>query len=83
MARLDDGGPAFARPASEDRQSTLHDGNVVEESQEDMSLRDWFAGHAALGLMLRSPNLVARQVAAEAYSLADAMLMARKAVANG
>jgi hypothetical protein len=65
-----DGGPAFARP-----------GFTVEqaESQEGMSLRDWFAGQALQGILASlKPDLIQVSVAAtSAYAFADAMLTSR------
>lgn len=62
---IDDGGPAF--PAE-----TFDVGG--------MSLRDWFAGQALAGICA-DPNAGGsnKAIAVTAYSLADAMLEARKA----
>lgn len=45
-----------------------------------MSLRDWFAGHALVGLMAGRPDAECgpKGYANDAYRLADAMLEARK-----
>jgi hypothetical protein len=61
-----DGGPAFPVP-------TL---NADLQRQDGMSLRDWFAGQALVGLSTHFDPAVA---ADRAYSLADAMLAARRA----
>jgi hypothetical protein len=45
MARRDDGGLAFARPASEFTENgTLPDGNRAVPEQEGMTLRQWYVG---------------------------------------
>lgn len=66
-----DGGPAFARAASE-----------VNIEQSGMSLRDWFAGQAMQGLCAdpSSHELFDshKEAAETAYQIADAMLEARK-----
>ena len=75
MSQIDDGGSAFPRPAS--------DSNY---SQQDIPLRDWFAGQALTGYLAgrhNSPhdiltNYEARRVACDCYTYADAMLAARK-----
>lgn len=44
---INDGGPAFPRPVSEDtRNGTLREGNEVIDAQHGMSLRDYFAAKA-------------------------------------
>jgi hypothetical protein len=80
--RTETGGPAFPRPASEDtRRGTLADGNNLDESQEVMSLRDWFAGHIVNGVlhagMLPANDQELANLAMRSYALADAMLKAR------
>lgn len=48
---------------------------------EGMSLRDYFAAHALIGVMIVHPNNHSYSedaMAADAYRLADAMLEARK-----
>jgi hypothetical protein len=59
----DDGGPAFpvATP-------------LGYASITGMTLRDWFAGQALIGMHKLSPEDAAK----EAYSYADAMLASRK-----
>ena len=71
-----DGGPAFARPMSQDG-----DGPRAEVfiAQDGMSLRDWFAGMALQGLLangMRDSNSI---IALEAYGIAEAMIDVRKA----
>jgi len=47
--------------------------------QDGMSLRDWFAGQAVVGLLAQTDKaLPADTFAQNAYTVADAMLEARK-----
>lgn len=66
----DDGGPAF--PV----------GELGVNGHYGMSLRDWFAGQALVGIFAyraqHDVGLVPREVAEDAYETADAMLEARK-----
>lgn len=67
----DNGGPAF--PVLD---SNLNDG------RHGMSLRDWFAGMVASGLVSRhpGPSLARRDgIAQDSYKIADAMLEVRNA----
>jgi hypothetical protein len=75
MSKIDDGGPAFP---TEPNRFYFHHG---------MSLRDWFAGQALIGLLpsIAHSNFVGTAepndnslFANVAYALADAMLEARK-----
>lgn len=72
-----DGGPAFARPYSYCESAAAN-----EHAQEGMSLRDYFAAKALQGLLscqsYENGFYQAKQVAQEAYAMADAMLEARK-----
>jgi len=77
MTQRDEGGPAFPSNASD----------AWGGPQDGMSLRDWFAGQALAGMLAHGPHpdmshLTEAQflahVAGGAYSLADAMLEARK-----
>lgn len=66
-----DGGPAFPLPVTE-----WNPGNA------GMSLRDWFAGQALMGLFAQSEITVApsaNDVAQIVYNMADAMIAARNA----
>lgn len=72
-----DGGPAFPAAAHVDprQPSTLLCG-----ASQGMSLRDWFAGQALIGL-LANANLnggLWAIAARDAYNAADAMIAARK-----
>ena len=73
MSKIDDGSPAFPHPS-------------VSVTQHGMSLRDWFAGPALIGLIQHNPHsFEARKdknhqdgVASLSYRFADAMLAERK-----
>lgn len=74
MSSDNDGGPAFARPYFEHPTS-----GEWSPAQDGMSLRDWFAGQAVVGIIAsegesRTPSDIA---AKRAYEVADAMLKAR------
>jgi hypothetical protein len=63
-AKIDDGGPAFPVPYV-----TLHTG---------MTLRDWLAGQALAKLLTNNEAVSWEDDASNAYTVADAMLEARK-----
>lgn len=80
MSKIEDGGPAFPVPEG----NRLSDGS---DCNEGMSLRNYFAGQALIGIGTWMPNgtscdltdpdaMLAR--AEWAYAQADAMLKARK-----
>jgi hypothetical protein len=93
MGRINDGGPAFPRPASIDTSSgTLPDGDRVIDQQDGMTLRDYFAAQIAAGVVMRvgfawiedgtnttdEPRMRAALVRArKCYLMADAMVAAR------
>ena len=88
MNTINNGGPAFPRPASKGNNYVTGEEDVVVDPQNGMSLRDWFAGQALIAQMighdaaLRSgyidePDKIITH-ANEAYRFADAMLKARK-----
>ena len=64
-----DGGPAFPGRY----------GQGMWTFEGGMTLRDWFAGQALSGLLADSPDADCgpKGYAADAYSMADAMLVAR------
>lgn len=72
------GGPAFPRPAS--------DGGRPGHAQSGMTLRDYFAAHAVIGLMGRHwsdengdvPDDIWERWASGAYLAADAMIAERE-----
>ena len=67
MSKTENGGPAFPQ----DLQGRRGD----DPSLQGMSLRDWFAGQAIVGLAMdKNP---ADMIAEWAYAVADAMLEAR------
>ena len=54
-------------------------GKYVESIEGGMSLRDWFAGMALIGLIIRPDTCIPEcPISARAYELADAMLDRRK-----
>lgn len=69
-AQLDDGGPAFSLAGSPDYSYPPSDG---------MSLRDWFAGMALRGKLVK-PGCYETYMAyaEEVYKFADAMITARQ-----
>jgi hypothetical protein len=86
MSKIDDGGYAFPRAATE-----TNNPNMFFEPQEGMTLRDYFAAAALQGWLASWPeqgtphpseNYNALNVANLSYRMADAMLAARKEGAN-
>ena len=79
MTEVKDGGPAM--PCSNEQYT--HGNPQAGDAWSGMSLRDWFAGQALAGLCanvawngLGSSGIKVRAI--DAYSIADAMLSARK-----
>ena len=81
-----DGGPAFPRSegSSDARRSP-------KPNQADMSLRDWFAGQALVGILSAATGpregfaqfgAMADYVAPESYKVADAMLAVQEKTAG-
>lgn len=74
--KIDDGGPAF--PSEQGHA----DGCWNQTLERGMSLRDWIAGKALVGLLARGadddPSV---NVPVRAYAIADAMIASRKGVA--
>jgi hypothetical protein len=74
--KINDGGPAFARAAGP---------HGLSQSQNGMSLRDYLAGQAVIGLIggrnwsevKGGDDAVIKQWAVSAYLVADAMIAAR------
>lgn len=66
MNKINDGGPAFPLPCS----------NLFHNTADGMTLRDWFAGQAIMGLLARvhPTNTSAKEV----YGIADAMIKERE-----
>jgi len=74
MSGRDTGGPAFPRPSSKND-------DIYVESQQGMSLRDWFAGMALQGLIACPtvrPSMKNEEYANISYGLADAMIAERE-----
>lgn len=69
---INDGGPAFPH----DNQEL---GGGHRTAQPGMSLRDWFAGQALVGLLHPGYETDSMNAPEHAYRLADAMLAAREA----
>jgi len=76
MSNINDGGPAF--PAEIEWQNQY--GSGIEKHQ-GMTLRDYFAGQALVGLLAQppaEPEFGAHYFAMSSYLTADAMLTARE-----
>jgi len=69
------GGAAFPRPYSE---NTYWDRPHKREAQSGMSLRDYFAGQALMGIVARGDNDAWEFIAKSAYAAADAMIEERE-----
>ena len=48
------------------------------DANNGMTLRDWFAGQSLAGILASGSRQADEEIAMEAYTLADAMLEARK-----
>ena len=70
MNKINDGGPAFPLQSI---------GPEFAPGYAGMTLRDWFAGQALVGLSVRREGKCDADDAENAYRLADAMLKAREA----
>ena len=77
----EDGGPAFPRNQAHGDPNGVGGEIWLDQRgmlQNGMSLRDWFAGQALVGINAsnagQDPNIIARA----AYRIADAMLTARE-----
>lgn len=66
MSTIDNGGPAFPVGSGDMRDPI------------GMSLRDYFAAAAMQGICASGPMITDDVIALEAYSIADAMIKARK-----
>lgn len=73
-----DGGPAFPVPHLSQNQASGE--TTLHEHFGGMSLRDWFAGQALVGMGAGSTGLAitVEQFASQSYLLADAMLAERE-----
>lgn len=83
MSTTPDGGPAFPAPNYAVHSDTSKETILKLADTQGMTLRDWFAGQAievVTNLSQRGDgSWDANDVAAGCYSIADAMLAARKA----
>jgi hypothetical protein len=74
MTKRTDGGPAFPQ---------ISNGQGYPDYETGLSIRDWFAGQALVGLLSGQYNHTGSMnlsgVPEEAYKIADAMLAARAA----
>ena len=68
----DDGGPAFPLIAEGGENSGL-----FPEFHSGMSLRDWFAGQALIGIYAGCLHMETKNAVKDAYETADAMLKER------
>ena len=79
MTKIDDGGPAFPNPMNRDDRGTAF---PQEYGYGGMSLRDWFAGQAMVGILARGWDAYQsgspETLAADCYAMSDAMLAARE-----
>ena len=75
MTTINNGGPAFPRPAAFSNAE-----RTACTEQDGMTLRDWFAGQAlaSMGIEYTSDTFCHSSVAECAYAYADAMLRARE-----
>ena len=76
MSAANDGGPAFPEVRIEQR----GDSRYVQPSKvlvPGMSLRDWFAGQIAAAIMVKGARAGLKEIASDAYDIADAMLAER------
>ena len=87
MAEIKDGGPAFPRIDVEHYPAGYgHGAHCEANSKAGMSLRDYFAGQALVGLLAQETeewSAADALNASRAYSIADAMLKAREANRHG
>ena len=73
MDKIDDGGPAFEG-------GTFHASGVILKQGGNLTVRDWMAGQALVGIGASDNGegpFVAATWAESAYRLADAMLVER------
>lgn len=76
MTQIDNGGPVMPVVL----EKAAQDGGYIRIPWPGMSLRDWFAGQALIGLVAGRVvgDLTIEGEAVDAYRYADAMLAARK-----
>lgn len=71
MSKIDTGGAAFPRPVGH----YPHVGCTYSEQQSGMTLRDYFAGQALIGLLAN--NNLAHIAVTDSFAIADMMIEAR------
>jgi hypothetical protein len=65
MSTPKDGGPAFPQ-------------HGWSSNNKSMSARDWFAGQALMGIMVKGARAGLKELASDSYDIADAMLHERE-----
>lgn len=86
MSSERDGGPAFPMVFVCEEGSNTPNGDTVPKGERQqyiisgMSLRDWFAGQALVGMRFgfSSQGYPAKRIASDCYEIADAMLITRQ-----
>ena len=81
MSATDDGGPAFPQPMTFNTNGQPVTSAMYFPDVKGMTLRDYFAAAALQGFVSSYPNGDtgdAEAIAYDSYTLADAMLAARK-----
>lgn len=83
MSARNDGGPAFPVP-QEWKHRPVSPPEPLPCEFHGMTLRDWFAGQALMGICA-NPEIdgTVQRLAEAAYGMADAMLAARDATGDG
>lgn len=78
---IEDGGPAFPAADRTEPAPQMGEGWNLRTEQRGMSLRDYFAAYAMLGILSNSAIIVndKTSISSMAYQMADEMLKARKA----
>jgi hypothetical protein len=77
MSERNDGGPAFPHEADYVR-NDKGGFDLLIEHHPGMTLRDWFAGQALVGIALLDTTMSFDDDAVTCYKFADAMLKARE-----
>lgn len=83
MSKIDNGGPAFPTSVAFDPGADFGNGMIVR-GDKGMTLRDWFAGQALVGLLIKADEANSDgwswrtgTLAGDAFLFADDMLAAR------
>jgi hypothetical protein len=72
---MKDGGAIF--PTSDHHNACVQPGEGCRVSN-GMTLRDWFAGQALVGLLAQNLSATDKEMADEAFAIADAMVVSRQ-----